>query len=148
MGFSTNSGAPIANVPTSPNDTAESLRTDEKGICAVACSAEECPKRSYRAMEVWLLSSREASMEPKISSTVYSVGLFKSTQSLTRILPSVIVPVLSRHRTLTRASISREYISCTSVLYFARRIMPTESATVVSSNKPEGTMPMTTENVF
>ena len=87
-------------------------------------------------------------MEPKISSTVYSVGLFKSTQSLTRILPSVIVPVLSRHRTLTRASISREYISCTSVLYFARRIMPTESATVVSSNKPEGTMPMTTENVF
>ena len=107
-GFKTNSGAPIANVPTSPKVTAESLRAEEKGRTAVACKAVECPNRSYRAMEVWLLSPSDASMEPRISSTEYSVGLLSSMQSLTFIRPSVIVPVLSRHSTLTRASISRE----------------------------------------
>ena len=69
-------------------------------------------------------------------------------QSLTFMRPSVMVPVLSRQSTLTRASISSEYISCTRVLYFARRIMPTDSATVVRSSSPEGIMPMMTEQVF
>ena len=60
----------MANVPISPNETAESFLTEEKGICAVDCNAEECPNRSYSAIEVWLLSSRDASIEPKMSSTV------------------------------------------------------------------------------
>ena len=41
--------------------------------------------------------------------------------SVTRIVPSVIVPVLSRHTISALASISIEYISCTSVLFFASR---------------------------
>ena len=45
-GFNTNSGAPIANVPASPKVTADSFLADEKGMPAVACKAEECPKRS------------------------------------------------------------------------------------------------------
>ena len=37
--------------------------------------------------------------------------VFRIIVSFTRIRPSVIVPVLSRHRTFTLASISSEYIS-------------------------------------
>ena len=44
------------------------------------------------------------------------------TQSFTLMRPSVIVPVLSRHNTFTLASISKEYRSCTSVLFLASLI--------------------------
>ena len=46
MGFKTNSGAPMANVPASPKVTADSFLADEKGRIALACRAEECPNRS------------------------------------------------------------------------------------------------------
>ena len=68
-------------------------------------------------------------------------------QSLTFILPSVMVPVLSRHSTFTRASISNEYRSCTRVLCVIKRRMPTVSAKLVKSNMPEGIMPMMTVTV-
>ena len=68
-------------------------------------------------------------------------------QSFTVILPSVIVPVLSRQSTLTRASISREYRSCTRVCFFASRLTPNAMASDVKSNSPEGIMPITTAPV-
>ena len=86
-------------------------------------------------------------MLPIMSFKEYSPTVFKITQSLTFILPSVIVPVLSRHNTLTLASISSEYISCTSVWFLASLTMPTASATLVKRSMPEGIMPMTTEQV-
>ena len=61
----------------------------------------------------------------------------------TCILPSVMVPVLSRHRVSTRASVSMQYSSCTSVLRFARLMEPTASATLVSKTRPSG---ITTSN--
>ena len=68
-------------------------------------------------------------------------------QSLTFMRPSVRVPVLSRHKTLTRASISNEYMSCTSVLRDISRMMPSVKARLVRSSIPEGIMPMTMETV-
>ena len=98
-------------------------------------------------MEVWLLSCKAYRQLPTISFTEYSVGLFSSMQSLTFMRPSVMVPVLSRQSTFTRASISSEYRSCTRVLCVIRRMMPSVSAILVSSSMPEGIMPMTMETV-
>ena len=81
------------------------------------------------------------------SSSVWSTKVLRIMQSLTVILPSVIVPVLSRHSTLTRASISREYRSCTRVCFLASLRTPTAIAKDVSSNSPEGIMPTTTAQV-
>ena len=94
-----------------------------------------------------MLSFSAASIDPIISFSEYSSTVFKIMQSLTFILPSVIVPVLSRQSTLTRASISSEYKSCTKVLCLVRRITPTASATLVSSSIPEGIMPIITVHV-
>ena len=67
MGLSTNSGAPMQNVPTSSKVTAESLRLEENGIFAVGDSTSLCPKWLYSAIEVWLLSCSAVSIEPIIS---------------------------------------------------------------------------------
>ena len=42
----------------------------------------------------------------------------------------VIVPVLSTHRTFTLASVSTQFISCTSTLFFPSLITLTTSATL------------------
>ena len=54
------------------------------------------------------------------------------------IVPSVIVPVLSKHRVSTLANISIEYKSWTKHLFLARVKTPTERVTDVSKNIPAG----------
>ena len=61
----------------------------------------------------------------------------------TSIAPDVIVPVLSRQITSTRASTSIAGSSCTSVRRRARRTTPTANATLVSRTSPSGTIPTT-----
>ena len=57
-------------------------------------------------------------------------------------LPSVIVPVLSRHNTSVLASISILYKSWTKVLFLASLTTPTARATLVSKNIPAGIIPI------
>ena len=67
-----------------------------------------------------------------------------SPRGMTRrsdISPVVMVPVLSRHSTSTRARVSMPYSSCTSVLRLPSRTTPTASATLVSRISPSGIMP-------
>ncbi len=65
---------------------------------------------SFMAVKVALSSFKE--LESALRATSASIiELSSSTISSTFILPSVIVPVLSRHKTLTLASVSIEYIS-------------------------------------
>ena len=57
--------------------------------------------------------------------------------------PSVIVPVLSRLSASTRASVSTDSSSCTSVLWRASRMAATAKFSEVSSTRPSGIMPTT-----
>jgi len=66
---------------------------------------------------------------------------------LTSIVPSVIVPVLSRQSTSTRASVSIQYRSCASVLCLERRITLTQNTVDESATSPEGIMPMSVATV-
>ena len=62
--------------------------------------------------------------------------------STTFIVPSVIVPVLSKHRTLARASISMEYRFLTSVFFLPSLITPTDNPTVINRYMPAGIIPV------
>ena len=57
--------------------------------------------------------------------------------------PSVMVPVLSRFKLSTRASVSTDSSSCTSVFLRARRIAASAKFSEVSSTRPSGIMPTT-----
>ena len=67
----------------------------------------------------------------------------KSTVSTTRMLPSVIVPVLSKHNVSTRASISMQYSSCARVLFLLSRKKDAPNATLVNKKGPAGIMEIT-----
>ena len=60
----------------------------------------------------------------------------------TVILPVVIVPVLSRHSTSARESVSMPYSSCTRVFRLPSLITPTAKATEISRISPSGIMPI------
>jgi hypothetical protein len=53
-----------------------------------------------------------------------------------------MVPVLSTHKTSTRASVSIEFMSWTRVFFWASRTTDTARATLVSRYSPSGIMPM------
>ena len=59
----------------------------------------------------------------------------------------VKVPVLSRQRTLTRASASMDSISCTRAFFRARRPTPRMKETLVRRTSPSGIMPRTPATV-
>ena len=69
-------------------------------------------------------------------------SLHGSTRS-THMVPSVMVPVLSRQRVSTLASVSIQYSSCTRVFLFARTSAPSVSATLVRRISPSGIIPRT-----
>ena len=130
-------------MPALPKVTAENLRSEEKGSRAVAASTglRGLPKYFFSALLVILSPFKAEFMEDTISFTVKVVEPpRRSILSLTRMLPSVIVPVLSRHSVSTRASISMQYSSCTTVFLFARRKKEAASATLVSRKGPAGIM--------
>ena len=66
---------------------------------------------------------------------------FKNTTSLTDISGLVIVPVLSTHNTLTLASVSTQFISCTNTLLLASFLTLTTKATLASRYRPSGIIP-------
>ena len=60
---------------------------------------------------------------------------------------SVMVPVLSTHSTLTRASVSMLRISCSSTFFWASLIELTASATLASRYNPSGIIPITAATI-
>jgi len=78
-----------------------------------------------------------------------SASVWAPTGSMpTRLMsPSVIVPVLSRQRTSTRASVSTAGSSWTRAWRRPRRTTPAANAMEVSSTRPSGTMATTPATV-
>ena len=72
----------------------------------------------------------------------------RQTVPSTAILPSVRVPVLSRHRTSTRASVSMQKSSWTRVFLRPKLMTPTASAMLMSSTSPSGIIPSTAATVL
>ena len=65
----------------------------------------------------------------------------KGTSSSTCMVPSVMVPVLSRHRVSTRANVSTQYKSRTRVFRAESFTTLTAKHTLTSSTRPSGIMP-------
>ena len=61
--------------------------------------------------------------------------------------PVVMVPVLSRQSTSTRASVSMQYSCCTSTWLFAKRTTATASTVDVKRISPSGIMPTSADTV-
>ena len=69
-----------------------------------------------------------------------TASLYFST-SITFIFPSVIVPVLSKHKVSMCAKVSTLYKSCTKTCFLASFITPVSSDILVSNTKPFGSIP-------
>ena len=69
------------------------------------------------------------------------------TVPLTSIVFSVIVPVLSTHKTFTLAKVSIHFISCTRTFFDASRTTLTTNATLASKYKPSGIIPITAATI-
>ena len=95
--------------------------------------------------EKYSLTAFIVSLSPLIfpaTSAIIAVTLSRqNTTSLTDISGLVIVPVLSTQSTLTLASVSTQFISCTSTLFPASLLTLTTSATLASRYNPSGIMP-------
>ena len=69
------------------------------------------------------------------------------TKRLTFIVFSVIVPVLSTHKTSTLAKVSIHFIFRTKTFFLARRIMLTTIATLAKRYNPSGIIPITAATI-
>ncbi len=137
-----NSPAPITNVPWSAKLTPLHLRAEENGTVDRLSQPGLSGYFSRMACAVGFWSCRvnvTAATAAPICSGV-SV-LISGSISSTCMVPSVMVPVLSRQIVSTRASISIEYSSCTRALWNERRTTLLASTILVSSTSPSGTMP-------
>ena len=137
------SGAPSTQVPWPSKHAALHLRADENGTVAVTGQPGASGYRSPSARWVALGSGSEAATAASTASRWAAETAAVSPTgrtSATSIVPSVMVPVLSRHSTSTRASTSMAASSWTSVRRRARRTTPAAKATLVSSTRPSGTM--------
>ena len=68
--------------------------------------------------------------------------MLSETILFTSIFPSVIVPVLSKHKVSTLASVSIQYSSCTNTLLFESLITLTASTVLVRRINPSGIIPI------
>ena len=76
------------------------------------------------------------------------LNLSKGIISYTSIIPSVIVPVLSRQRVSTRAKLSVAYKSCDKTLYLESLIILTANTLLVRRTSPSGIIPIIAATVF
>ena len=108
-GLRINSGAPKTNAPTSSNFTPDFFLDDENGNVFTTFSFSFTLYFLSNATAVWFLFGNAL--------TKFAIRFEESnestylTSSSTTIVPSVIVPVLSRHNVSTLASDSTEYES-------------------------------------
>ena len=100
------------------------------------------PKCSTSATLVAFIVFCSASAIFIIFSILLCEKLFCGITSKTFIVPSVIVPVLSRQSTFARASISIEYMFLTRVFFLASFTTPTVKPTVIRRYIPAGIIPV------
>ena len=143
-----NSGAPKTKVPILKNDVIVHFLFEEKSTLYEHSSSLFVPYFLTSAVFVEFDAFWLYKMFAIICSFCKFFTLFSSITSQTCIVPSVIVPVLSRHKTLLLASISMEKRSFTSVFFLLSLITPTASAIVTSKNIPAGTIPVNAPQVF
>jgi hypothetical protein len=115
------------------------LRADEKGTTAPASQPAGAGQAAAMARRVALGAGSAAASAPSAASTWPSAPGSRITSATAR-SPAVIVPVLSKHSTSTRARISTAGSSCTSTCRRPSRTTPTANATLTSSTSPSGTM--------
>ena len=76
-----------------------------------------------------------------ISSNGIERPISVNSTSSTCILPSVSVPVLSRHKVSTCANVSRANSSCTNTFFLESAMIPTARLMLMSSTRPFGSIP-------
>ena len=103
----------------------------------LSCST---PKYSRTESSVVFSSSIDCANRLRDADNSSSCTLGSGTIVSTVMLPSVIVPVLSRQSTSTLARFSTQYKSCTRVWWRERRTTLTASAMLTKSTMPPGIM--------
>ena len=93
------------------------------------------------AWEVGLSSARLPTRAVRAAPSSSSVWPAKGASPSTCMVPSVMVPVLSKHRVSTRARVSMQYMSCTRVLRAESLMTLTAKARLMRSTSPSGIMP-------
>ena len=109
---------------------------EEKAVLSVTFKLVLIPYFFFRAISVALFPSSVAI----ISSTF--ILLLSTTVSTTSIVPSVMVPVLSRHSTSVHDSISIPCNFWISTFFLAIFNTPAVKAIEVSKTKPSGIIPI------
>ena len=79
---------------------------------------------------------------------ILSIESFIGIKSLTSIIPSVNVPVLSKHNVSTLASVSIQYNSCTNTFDLDSLITLTAKTVLVRRMSPSGIIPIIAATVF
>lgn len=117
------------------------LRLEEKGTAVSSFHLRSLPN-AFRSMSAVTFSSWSAPMSSEMACSAQPSGTCSSLSSVSKDrVPSVIVPVLSRQITSTRASVSILSSDCTSALLRARFRALTVSVIPVSRISPSGIMP-------
>ena len=141
---STISGAPSTQVPCPAKLAALHLRAEENGTAswrAHPCGGgKACPMAASVALRAW----SSASAPSAASAGAWSSSRIRLSNA---IVPSVRVPVLSRHTTSTRASPSTAGSCCTRTRRRASVTAAAPKAMLVSRTSPCGTMPTSAATV-
>ena len=120
------------------------LRADENGTAACRGHPPGGEKTCPIAASVALRFSSPASAPSAASAGAWPSSRIRLPNAM---VPSVRVPVLSRHTTSTRARPSTAGSCCTSTRRRASVTAATPKATLVSSTSPWGTMPTSAATV-
>ena len=139
----TNCAAPITSAVPSAVTQPEHFVLDEKGTALVTASAST-PRSRPNSRIARAVSFASASFAAAIVTAACAAS---PRTSATSMAPVVMVPVLSRQSTSTRASVSTQYDCCTSTLLDARRVVAMANTLDVKSTSPCGIMPTTAATV-
>ena len=120
----------------------ENFVSEENEKTSFALSPLPFVKYSCNASIVALSFSCAATTSAIVAAVCVSSNPSRIFVSYTCIPGSVIVPVLSTHNTLTRASVSMHFISWIKTFFCARRTEDTAIATLESKYNPSGIIPM------
>ena len=141
---STISGAPSTQVPWPAKLAALHLRAEENGTAACRAhpsgGGKACPTAASVALRFW----SSASAPSAASAGAWPSSRMRLSKAM---VPSVRVPVLSRHTTSTRARPSTAGSCWTRTRRRASVTAATPKATLVSRTRPCGTMPTSAATV-
>ena len=127
-------------MPYSSNCAALHFRAEENGSVFTQCTSFPPGNLRATAAMVWFSAPSAPESADSAGSGVKSAS--RRTISLSCMFPVVIVPVLSRQRTSTRARLSTQYRSWQRVRRRASLMELTASAILVSRTSPSGIIPI------